>query len=188
MTRRDHHQGRGRRSGSSSAPTTSPALSPSSIARRPGSHLKENYSLIGPGVTSSADQVINLREPHGFNIGAAAMPNGITNNLHIHFTAEVFLVLQGRVEVPLGPERRRRRDRRKGRRHRIGADLDLPRLHQCRSRRRLALHRARRRRYRRHHLASRRSSAAPRSTGCICRRTTCSSTPTRACRSPTTAT
>jgi quercetin dioxygenase-like cupin family protein len=63
--------------------------------KKPGSHLKENYSIIGPGVTSSADQVINLPEAHGFNIGAAAMPNGITNNLHIHFTAEVFMVYSG---------------------------------------------------------------------------------------------
>jgi mannose-6-phosphate isomerase-like protein (cupin superfamily) len=63
--------------------------------KKPGSHLKENYSIIGPGVTSSAEQVVNLPEPHGFNIGAAAMPNGITNNLHIHFTAEVFIVQKG---------------------------------------------------------------------------------------------
>lgn len=63
--------------------------------KKPGSHLKENYSIIGPGVTSSSDQVINLPEPHGFNIGAAAMPSGITNNLHIHFTAEVFIVQKG---------------------------------------------------------------------------------------------
>ncbi|WP_323765818.1 hypothetical protein [Marinovum sp.] len=63
--------------------------------KKPGSHLKENYSIIGPGVTSSGEQVINLPEPHGFNIGAAAMPNGITNNLHIHFTAEVFIVQKG---------------------------------------------------------------------------------------------
>ncbi len=63
--------------------------------KKPGSHLKENYSIIGPGVTTSTDQVINLPEPHGFNIGAAAMPNGITNNLHIHFTAEVFIVQKG---------------------------------------------------------------------------------------------
>jgi mannose-6-phosphate isomerase-like protein (cupin superfamily) len=63
--------------------------------KKPGSHLKENYSIIGPGVTTSADQVINLPEPHGFNVGAAAMPNGITNNLHIHFTAEVFIVQSG---------------------------------------------------------------------------------------------
>ena len=63
--------------------------------KKPGSHLKENYSIIGPGVTSSDDQVVNLPEEHGFNIGAAAMPNGITNNLHIHFTAEVFIVQKG---------------------------------------------------------------------------------------------
>jgi mannose-6-phosphate isomerase-like protein (cupin superfamily) len=63
--------------------------------KKPGSHLKENYSIIGPGVTSSAEQIINLPEAHGFNIGAAAMPHGITNNLHIHFTAEVFIVQRG---------------------------------------------------------------------------------------------
>lgn len=63
--------------------------------KKPGSDTKENYSIIGPGVTSSADQVINLPEAHGFNIGAAAMPHGITNNLHIHFTAEVFIVQAG---------------------------------------------------------------------------------------------
>lgn len=63
--------------------------------KKPGSDTKENYSIIGPGVTSSDDQVINLPEAHGFNIGAAAMPNGITNNLHIHFTAEVFIVQKG---------------------------------------------------------------------------------------------
>lgn len=63
--------------------------------KKPGSDTKENYSIIGPGVTSSDDQVINLPEAHGFNIGAAAMPHGITNNLHIHFTAEVFIVQKG---------------------------------------------------------------------------------------------
>nr|WP_067293038.1 hypothetical protein [Marinobacterium profundum] len=71
--------------------------------RLPGSVPKENYSLIGPGVTQSRSQVINLREPHGFNIGAAAMPNGITNNLHIHFTAEVFLCLRGEWLFRCGP-------------------------------------------------------------------------------------
>jgi len=39
----------------------------------PGSHLKQNYSFIGPGVTQSSSQVVNIPEPHGFNIGAAAM-------------------------------------------------------------------------------------------------------------------
>lgn len=63
--------------------------------KTPGSESKDNYSMIGPGVTTNPNQVVNLREPHGFNIGAAGMPNGVTNNLHIHFTAEVFLVSEG---------------------------------------------------------------------------------------------
>ncbi|MEO0637483.1 MAG: hypothetical protein AAFY73_12630 [Pseudomonadota bacterium] len=71
--------------------------------KKPGSHLKQNYSIIGPGVTSSSEQVINLPEAHGFNIGAAAMPPGITNNLHIHFTAEVFMVFDGEYTFRWGP-------------------------------------------------------------------------------------
>lgn len=63
--------------------------------RLPGSTPKGNYSLIGPGVTQSENQVINLKEKHGFNIGAASMPNGVTNNLHIHFSAEVFMCTYG---------------------------------------------------------------------------------------------
>ena len=63
--------------------------------KKPGSHLKQNYSIIGPGVTSSSEQAINLPEAHGFHIGAAAMPTGITNNLHVHFAAEVFIVYDG---------------------------------------------------------------------------------------------
>ncbi|MCD5418809.1 hypothetical protein LRS71_04425 [Rhodococcus pyridinivorans] len=63
--------------------------------RTPGSDKKENYSLIGNGVSQNPGQVINLQEDHGYNIGAAAMPNGVTNNLHMHFTAEVFLNFHG---------------------------------------------------------------------------------------------
>lgn len=63
--------------------------------RTPGSDKKENYSLIGNGVSQNPGQVINLKEDHGYNIGAAAMPNGVTNNLHMHFTAEVFLNFRG---------------------------------------------------------------------------------------------
>jgi quercetin dioxygenase-like cupin family protein len=74
-------------------------LAPCSLAfidcKKPGSHLKQNFSIIGAGVTQSADQVVNLAEPHGFQIGAAGMPGGITNNLHIHYTAEVFMVFEG---------------------------------------------------------------------------------------------
>ena len=63
--------------------------------RLPGSTPKENYSIVGPGVTQNADQVVNLREPHGFNIGAAGMGPGITNNQHLHFTSEVFIACEG---------------------------------------------------------------------------------------------
>lgn len=72
--------------------------------RTPGSDRKENYSIIGPGVTQSEAQVINLSEPHGFNIGAAAMPKGVVNSLHLHFTAEVFLNWRGRWLLRWGPE------------------------------------------------------------------------------------
>jgi len=70
--------------------------------RLPGSNPKENYSIIGPGVTQNATQVINLREPHGFNIGAAGMQPGITNNLHLHFTAEVFIACEGTFTLRWG--------------------------------------------------------------------------------------
>lgn len=70
--------------------------------RLPGSTPKENYSIIGPGVTQNPGQVINLREPHGFNIGAAGLAPGITNNLHLHFTAEVFIACEGRFTLRWG--------------------------------------------------------------------------------------
>ena len=70
--------------------------------RLPGSTPKENYAIVGPGVTQNANQVINLREPHGFNIGAAGMALGITNNLHLHFTSEVFIACEGRFTLRWG--------------------------------------------------------------------------------------
>jgi hypothetical protein len=70
--------------------------------RIPGSMPKENFSMIGPGVTQNPTQVINLREPHGFNIGAAGMHPGITNNLHLHFTTEVFINTSGRYLLRWG--------------------------------------------------------------------------------------
>jgi quercetin dioxygenase-like cupin family protein len=72
--------------------------------RTPGSDRKGNYAMIGPGVSQSAGQVINLREPHGYNIGAAAMPNGVTNSLHLHFTAEVFLCFRGEFLLRWGAD------------------------------------------------------------------------------------
>ena len=74
--------------------------------RLPQSKGKESYSFIGPGVSQNSDQVINLEEPHGFNVGAASLPAGAVNNPHLHFTAEVFICTRGsfRFNVGLGAE------------------------------------------------------------------------------------
>jgi hypothetical protein len=53
-------------------------------------------------VTQNPTQVINLQEPHGFNIGAAGMYPGVTNNLHLHFTSETFIVPTGAYKLRWG--------------------------------------------------------------------------------------
>jgi len=65
-------------------------------AHTPGSDQKENFTIIGAGVSESPDQHVHIGIPHGFNIGAAGQPPGCTNSLHSHRTAEVFFVLSGR--------------------------------------------------------------------------------------------
>ena len=74
--------------------------------RTPGSDRKDNYSFIGAGVSQNADQFVNLTEPHGFNLGAAGMPNGTTNSLHLHFTAEVFINFDGDYQLRWGADGR----------------------------------------------------------------------------------
>jgi quercetin dioxygenase-like cupin family protein len=68
----------------------------------PGSQAKINYPLIGPGVSENADQVVPITTRHGFNLGAAVMPAGTVNNLHLHFTAEVFICLAGNWDFRWG--------------------------------------------------------------------------------------
>ena len=65
-------------------------------ARTPGSDRKENFCIVGAGVSESPDQHIHIRETPGFNIGAAGQPPFCKNSLHYHNTAEVFFVLKGR--------------------------------------------------------------------------------------------
>ncbi|WP_419913804.1 cupin domain-containing protein [Hoeflea sp.] len=65
-------------------------------AHTPGSDQKENFTIIGGGVSESADQHVHITTPHGFNIGAAGQPPKCRNSLHSHRTAEVFFVLKGR--------------------------------------------------------------------------------------------
>ena len=68
----------------------------------PGSEGKVNYPLIGPGVSENADQIIPVTEPHGFNLGGAVMAAGVINNLHLHFTAEVFMCFGGEWQFRWG--------------------------------------------------------------------------------------
>lgn len=65
-------------------------------AHTPGSDQKENFTIIGAGVTESADQHVHIKETPGFNIGAAGQPPKCFNSLHYHTTAEVFFVLKGK--------------------------------------------------------------------------------------------
>jgi len=65
-------------------------------AHTPGSDQKENFTIIGGGVSESPDQFVHLCDTPGFNIGAAGQPPKCRNSLHTHTTAEVFFVLKGR--------------------------------------------------------------------------------------------
>ena len=65
-------------------------------AHTPGSDQKENFTIIGGGVSESPDQHVHIKDTPGFNIGAAGQPPRCRNSLHSHTTAEVFFVLKGR--------------------------------------------------------------------------------------------
>lgn len=65
-------------------------------AHTPGSDQKENFTIIGGGVSESPDQHVHINDTPGFNIGAAGQPPHCRNSLHSHTTAEVFFVLKGR--------------------------------------------------------------------------------------------
>jgi len=70
--------------------------------RSPGSEAKENFTVIGPGVSENPDQHVHIAEPHGFNIGGARQPVGCVNSQHSHDTAEVFVVHSGAWRFDLG--------------------------------------------------------------------------------------
>lgn len=73
--------------------------------RTPGSAEKENFTVIGPGVSENADQHVHITEKHGFNIGGARQPFGCVNSQHSHETAEVFVVHSGRWLITFGPNK-----------------------------------------------------------------------------------
>jgi mannose-6-phosphate isomerase-like protein (cupin superfamily) len=71
-------------------------------SRTPGSDKKENFTIIGPGVSENPEQFVHIAEPHGFNIGGARQPPGCTNSQHSHRTVEVFYVHSGHWRFDLG--------------------------------------------------------------------------------------
>jgi len=70
--------------------------------RTPGSEAKENFTIIGPGVSENPGQYVHIAEPHGYNIGGARQPPGCVNSQHSHDTAEVFVVHSGHWRFDLG--------------------------------------------------------------------------------------
>jgi quercetin dioxygenase-like cupin family protein len=70
--------------------------------RTPGSEAKENFTIIGPGVSENPNQHVHIAEPHGYNIGGARQPPGCVNSQHSHDTAEVFVVHSGHWRFDLG--------------------------------------------------------------------------------------
>ena len=50
-------------------------------AHTPGSDQKENFTIIGGGVSESADQHVHIKDTPGFNIGAAGQPPKCRNSL-----------------------------------------------------------------------------------------------------------
>ena len=70
--------------------------------RTPGSDKKENFTIIGPGVSENPNQHVHIARPHGFNIGGARQPPGCGNSQHSHDTAEFFYVHSGTWSFDLG--------------------------------------------------------------------------------------
>ena len=70
--------------------------------RTPGSEKKENFTIIGPGVSENPDQHVHIAEAHGFNIGGARQPPGCVNSQHSHETAEIFVVHSGNWQINIG--------------------------------------------------------------------------------------
>ena len=74
-------------------------------SRTPGSDKKENFTIIGPGVSENPNQHVHIPLKHGFNIGGARQPVGCLNSQHSHDTAEVFIVHNGKWRFYLGIDR-----------------------------------------------------------------------------------
>ena len=79
-----------------------PCLNAFIDTRTPGSETKENFTIIGPGVSENPEQHVHIAQPHGFNIGGARQPPACVNSQHSHDTAETFVVHSGRWRFSFG--------------------------------------------------------------------------------------
>ena len=79
-----------------------PCLNAFIDTRTPGSESKENFTIIGPGVSENPNQYVHIAEPHGFNIGGARQPPACVNSQHSHDTAETFVVHSGQWTFTFG--------------------------------------------------------------------------------------
>lgn len=64
----------------------------------PGHH-KENFNIIGPGVTEDPALEPAITDPHGFNLHMVKATPGNGAALHAHPTVEVFMPLSGTWKV-----------------------------------------------------------------------------------------
>ena len=81
-----------------------PCLNAFVDSRTPGSDAKENFTIVGPGVSENPNQHVHVPEPHGYNVGGARQPPGCLNSQHSHLTAEVFVVHTGEWAFRYGVE------------------------------------------------------------------------------------
>lgn len=79
-----------------------PCLNAFIDTRTPGSERKENFTIIGPGVSENPAQHVHIALVHGFNIGGARQPPGCVNSQHSHLSAEVFVAHSGRWRFDIG--------------------------------------------------------------------------------------
>lgn len=70
-------------------------------SRLPG-HERENFRILGRGVSDDPAHTPAIAAPHDFNIGAIRAAPGKGAALHSHVTVEVFIPLSGRWAVYWG--------------------------------------------------------------------------------------
>ncbi len=73
--------------------------------RTPGSIEREDFTIIGSGVSKGPDQHIHLREKHGFIIEGVRQRFGCDDSQHSHDAAEVFVVHTGHWRLHFGPHK-----------------------------------------------------------------------------------